>query len=89
MKKKGQSVKVKTAVINGRKKVVPSDYDGEFTIKSFLILRTPKHYDPSYMLLIDDDMVGWNVSDFHIIHMDVDEKYKGKRFYDVSESHFC
>lgn len=89
MKKKGQSVKIKTAVINKRKKLVPSDYKGDCEVKNFTVIRTPLENDPYYMIVVEDDMTGWIVTDFHIIHMEVDKKYRGKKFFDVSEIYFC
>lgn len=86
--RKGQSVKIKTAILNKRKKLVPSNYDGTHEVKSFIILRMPQEYDPFYMILIEDDMVGWVVTDFHILHMEVDSKYRGKKFFDVNETYF-
>lgn len=87
--KRGQSVKIKTAVINNRKKLVPSNYDGDYEIKSYIILRKPQPYDPCYMILVDADMIGWTVSNFHVLHMEVDEKYVGNKFFDVNEDYFC
>lgn len=39
-----------------------------------------------YTLLIHDHMVGWIINEFHILHYGVDQKFFGKRFYDVFES---
>lgn len=36
--------------------------------------------------LITEDIDGWIISKFHLKHQDVDEKYLGRRFYDLSES---
>jgi hypothetical protein len=39
-----------------------------------------------YTVIIHDNMIGWTINDFHILHLEIPEKYMGKRFYDVFES---
>lgn len=39
-----------------------------------------------YTIIIHDNMYGWIINKFHIIYLDVPEKYMGKKFYDVFES---
>jgi hypothetical protein len=41
-----------------------------------------------YTILLDDDMVGWQISQWHVKYWDVAPKYVGKTFYDVPESIF-
>lgn len=39
-----------------------------------------------YTIIIHDNMVGWNINQFHTNYLDIPEKFLGKRFYDVFES---
>lgn len=39
----------------------------------------------SYVILIADDMLGWTISEWHILHQKVDPKFKGKKFYELTE----
>lgn len=58
--------------------------DSKIVEKTFTIVI--KHeLEQSYTIIIDDDMVGWYISVFHVKHNKVDEKYVGKKFYDVTE----
>jgi len=41
--------------------------------------------EQSYTIIIDDDIVGWYISKFHVKYNNVDEKYLNKKFYDVTE----
>lgn len=40
----------------------------------------------TYKIIIDDDMVGWQIGEFHIEHEKVPAAFKGKKFYDIHES---
>ncbi len=55
MKKIGQTVKIKTAVIKKRKKLVPADYDGPCEVKAYTILCAPTESNPFYMILVDPE----------------------------------
>lgn len=88
MYKVGTSVKVKVSNVDGRKKVLPKDSEDFFEIKSFEIIAKyllHKELNPYYMILIDSDMVGWNISSSHIMYYDIDQKFLGYKFYDVTE----
>lgn len=39
----------------------------------------------SYMILVDDDMLGWNIGEWHIIYRNIDPKFKNKKFYELME----
>lgn len=41
--------------------------------------------EQSYTIIIEDDIIGWYISKFHVKHNNVDEKYLNKKFYDVTE----
>lgn len=41
--------------------------------------------EQTYTLIVDDDITGWTISAFQVKHNKVDEKYIGKKFYDVTE----
>lgn len=40
----------------------------------------------TYKIIIDDDMIGWIISQFHIDHENIPKVFNGKRFYDIPES---
>jgi len=40
----------------------------------------------TYKVIIEQDMPGWDISKFHTKYQEVDEKYLGKRFYDITEA---
>jgi hypothetical protein len=85
---KGDIVKVKTAIINNKEKLVFSDYDGDFQFKLFEIAaRTKWHPDLPYyyIILIEDHMIGWTISKSHVQNNDVDEFHIGRKFYEISE----
>jgi len=83
-----KNVKIKTATIDNRRKLVPSDYSESCEIKNYTVLCNPTESNPYYMILIDDDMVGWTVSNFHILHYDLPIKFLGKKFFDVTDRYF-
>lgn len=39
----------------------------------------------TYKIILDDDMVGWQISQFHIEHERVPKAFKGKKFWDLHE----
>lgn len=41
----------------------------------------------SYRLVIDDEMIGWEISNFHIEYENVPKGFKGKKFWDITESY--
>lgn len=40
----------------------------------------------TYKIILDDDMLGWQISMFHIQHERVPVAFQGKKFYDVQET---
>lgn len=89
--KKGQLVKIKTAIVDGRKRLVPKDWEGESNIESFEIIcyyNTHKDAPLNYMVLVDLDIIGWTINKFYILHYDLDEKYLNCKFYDINDSFF-
>lgn len=42
---------------------------------------------PEYRVIIPDDFVGWQISEFHVIHYKVPSKFIGKHFWDVTEDY--
>lgn len=87
----GTFVKIKVANEDGRKKVVPKNFEEECEIRSFEIIgsyRLHKEMEPYYMVVVDSDMIGWTVSKSHMLYYDLNEKYLNHRFYDVNEDFF-
>lgn len=54
-------------------------------IKNFEIIGIVKseHYT-NYLILIDDKMSGWYISEFHINHQYVPKSFLGKKFYEIT-----
>jgi hypothetical protein len=79
--------------INGTKAIVskhlPPEELSKLEIKQFEIIAVQNIYPDStyhmYTIVIDDDMVGWMISEFHIRHQKVDIKFKNKRFWELTE----
>lgn len=86
--KKGQTVKIKTAIVNGNTTLVPKDYKQKHEVKSFTIISTPNKYNEFYSIQIDDSILGWYINIFHVSYLNVDKKYLGKKFFDVNENYF-
>lgn len=38
-----------------------------------------------YTIVIDDDMVGWEIGEFHIQYQKINSKFKGRKFWDLTE----
>ena len=60
--------------------------DSEFITQSFEIIGMNKQFN-TYKILIDDDIVGWYLSQWHVKYEDIDEKFVGKKFYDIDENY--
>lgn len=43
------------------------------------------HLEETYSIMIDDDMIGWFISKFHVENNGADKKLIGKKFYDVTD----
>ena len=39
----------------------------------------------TYKIIVGDDMLGWQISSFHIEHEGVAAAFRGKKFYDLHE----
>jgi len=84
----GNVLKIKTAVIDNFERIVAKDYEGEHQIKFFEIIakyHIDKDSPPCYMVLIDPNMIGWNVSASHRLYYDLNEGLLGRKFYDVTD----
>lgn len=78
--KLGDLVSCKVEEKNGQKRI--SVDKGEE--KKFEIILVDK-LRSLYTIAIDDDMVGWTVSQWHVKNAKIDEKFVGKKFYDITE----
>jgi hypothetical protein len=81
------SVKIKVQK-NGRKSISYGNLSDGSTleIKKFQVIGLNESMK-TYKIIIDDDMIGWQISQFHIDHEGVAKAFLGKRFYDISENH--
>lgn len=85
--KKGQVVNIKVAYVKGDKMLVPASYRAEHEVKLFTILRLPQNNNLNYMMLIDEDIAGWRIGEFHVIFMGVEAKHLGKKFFDIDQDY--
>jgi hypothetical protein len=86
--KVGDFLKIKTAVIDNFERIVVKDYEEEHQLKLFEIIAVyfvHKESPPSYMILIEPNMIGWNVSKSHQLYYDLNEGLLGRKFYDVTD----
>lgn len=78
---------------NGTKAVVSRPIGDEIITESKqfqIIAITPVSAlseDKIYTIVLPDDYLGWNINEFHIKHQDVDPKFRGKKFWDVTEEY--
>ena len=72
---------------NGKRKlsIVEPKKDSQIEIMSFPIVYVDNTMQ-LYKIIIEPDMTGWEISQFHINHYDIDPKFIGKKFYDITES---
>ena len=59
--------------------------DSKITEKAFTIVYVNPR-DETYMINIDDNMLGWYISEWHVKFYYVDKKYLGTKFVDITES---
>lgn len=85
--KKGEVTNLKVAIINGDKMLVTADYKEEHEVRPFTVLRVPQKTNLHYMILVDEDIAGWNISEFHVLYMGVEAKYLNKKFFDIDEDY--
>jgi hypothetical protein len=71
---------------NGTKRILVRDplKDSKISRQDFQVVAINALMQ-TYMIIVDDGMIGWTVSRFHTKHLDVPETLIGKTFYDVSE----
>jgi hypothetical protein len=87
--KVGEVVQVAVEILNGSKRLLGLRDPAEgstLEIKDYPIVAINESQG-TYKLILDDDVLGWVISKFHVRFEHVDEKYLGKNFYDVSESY--
>ena len=81
----GQEVKLPTANIGKYKRVhYPENDQDQVELNEFRVIGKNDSYS-EYLVLLYSDMLGYTVSDFHILHSEVAEKHKGCKFWFVSE----
>jgi hypothetical protein len=69
---------------DGTKRILSREPDKTSKIgqDNYLIAAINNDY---YTIIIDDNMIGWNISKFHIKYQNIDDKLLNKKFYDVTE----
>lgn len=88
IKRVGHTGKIKTAIVNNYEKIVHPSFKGETKEKEFLILSCPNNYNLFYTVLVEDHMLGWTIDLTHIDFHNINKKFLGKKFFDVSEDYF-
>jgi hypothetical protein len=73
---------------NGRKYILsrPPEEDSILGNGAFQIVSKDETLK-SYKIIIDSDMVGWQISVFHVQHEKVPMAFVGKNFWDVTEEY--
>lgn len=76
---------------NNFKAVVSGPTERPTETKQFEIIGIKPSYPGAecyiYTILVPDDYLGWMVGDFRIKYEDIDPKFKGKKFWDVTEEY--
>ena len=73
--------------INGQKRILIREPSPESVLGNGVYQVVAKNeMFATYKIIIDDDMVGWQISSFHIEHEGVPVAFKGRKFYDVHEN---
>ena len=69
------------------KRILITEHEAPESLKtqSFEIIYIDDKYD-SYGVIVDENMIGWLVSNYHIKILKVNEKFNGKRFYELTEN---
>ena len=79
----GQNIKLPTSFKGSHKRVYyPENEQDQVEMNEFSIIGKNDSYS-EYLVLLDSDMLGYTVSNFHILHSEVDSKYKGSKFWYV------
>ena len=80
----GQTVKLPTATKGKYKRVYyPEHEQDQVEINNFTIIGKNDSY-LEYLVLLDPDMLGYVVSEFHILNSEVNSKYKNNKFWYVT-----
>lgn len=60
----------------------------KFEEKKFEIVAMEPIYsgssDMMYTIVVDDDMIGWEIGQFHIVYKHIEAKFAGKKFWDIT-----
>lgn len=87
--KVGDTVPVTVELLDGRKRLLvarsPSK-NSQLSVQQFQIVSIDTVME-TYKIILDDDIVGWTITEFHIEYQKVPKVFKGKKFYDISEIH--
>jgi hypothetical protein len=59
--------------------------DSKIEVMNFPIVAIDS-FMQTYKIIIEQDMSGWNISRFHVKYQGIDDKFLGKRFYDIPET---
>lgn len=81
-----KNIKIKLGKTSKGKKFIIHQFDADEKVIETIqceIIGTDNSYK-EYLFLIPEDVRGFTISNFHIIHYDVNKKYIGKKFNTVS-----
>lgn len=72
---------------NNKRKLsmTPLQKDSTIEVINFPIIAVDE-FLKNYKIIIEPDMSGWIISKFHTKYQNIDEKFLGKKFYDIPES---
>lgn len=88
IRKVSDIVQVKVISYNNKRRLVFADYLEDHQLCSFEIVAVTKwHVDlPNYyIIVIDDDIIGWTISKYHVEYNEVNQKHIGSKFYEICE----
>jgi len=77
---------------NGKKsifyRVLNKDETPNLSQEKFEVIGIQYYHDdpnyPTYKLVIPDDYIGWKVGKFHMEYQEINEKWLGKKFYEIT-----
>lgn len=69
---------------DGKRKIInhKPDKDDQITKEKFQIIWIDE-MDRQYIIAIDPNMIGWNLSEWHQIYWDIDKKYLKMKYYQI------
>jgi ribosomal protein S19 len=85
MKKVGDKINCEVVTLpSGARKIVTKPEDREYPItnQKFKILKVDT-VNSLYSVAVDDDMIGWSLSEWHQLYWDIGKEYNGKKYFDV------